>query len=165
MKKLLLFLLAFALPATAMHKRKHIDSQKPTISFTKVFYSKELDAYVIKAFAKERTTPIGEIRFDHSPHDKSTGCIYNLEVEPGFRENKIGYQLFRKAIIELKRQDYPRVSWLALGVDDLSTRELEEIYIAMVKRLAQEINCDLSIEPRKGNGIFVEQTPFKIIFK
>lgn len=169
MKKLLLLLLTLAVPAIAMqkqnNKRKHEDTRPHKIKFSKPFYDKTIPSFVIKAKEKGLKTPIGTITFNHAPKDKNTGHIYELKVNPEHQGTGIGYQLFKRAILELKKQGYPQVTWLAYNTDSyepLPLAQLEDIYISIIRRLGGKIACDLEIEPRRTD---MEATPFRLIFK
>lgn len=164
MKKLLLLLCIFTLSTFTMEqpKRKREKTHTSEISyFGPCFYEKH-DSFLIKA--KQSKSPVGKIIFDQYPKEESTACIYALEVEREYRTQGIGYQLFKSAILDLKRQNFTRVKWTALGTDNLKTRRIEKIYLAMLGKLAEEIDFNLWVGKRQEAGIY-ETTLFVLTFK
>lgn len=143
MNKLLLFLFIFVFPALAMQENKIASN----IKITNVYLDKRLNLYAIEA--KNHQTLCGSITFKYNPQNKHIGHIYNLDVLPDYRKNGIGYQLFRKAIIELKKQGYQKITWLgwSLNEEPIPSSTLIKIYESMAQKLAREIKCDLETTP------------------
>lgn len=170
MKKLFFFLLALTFPVLTMErprkKRPYTEVASQKIKYTQPKFDKNIPLLVIKAKEKGIKTPIGTVMFDKSHKNDNIGHIYELKVDPGYQGKGIGYQLFARAITELQKQGYPKVSWLAFGTDPLNPlplNKLENIYIKMVCRLAAKIDCDLEIGPRRIETY--EKTPFLLTFK
>lgn len=164
MKKLLLLLSFFTLSAFTMEhaKRKREETHPTEITYHGPCFYEKHDSFLIKAKKDKKT--VGKIIFDLYPKDDSTACIYGFEVEREFRKYGIGYQLFRGTLLDLKRQNFARVRWTALGTDNIKTRQLEKIYLAMLGQLTQEIDFNLWVGKRQEAGIY-ETTVFVLTFK
>lgn len=165
MKKLLLLLLIGTL-AQGMHKNPDKPcSTNQEISFTKAFYHHDRNVTMIQA--TKDNSPLGEVTFDSSDKENKHGYIYSIDVDDSCRKQGIGYQLFKRAILELQKKGCLKIGWTALGLFEVSTEELEQIYLGMIKKLQKEKEFDFEFrmgtrQPTKSNGI---KTPMEIALK
>lgn len=146
MKKLVLLLLTFISSAFAMEQAHQQTTASSEIKYTAPKFSNRRELFIIKA--KEKATQIGFITFKYDPADKTIGHIYTIEVNEEHRQKGIGFQLSRQAILELKKQGYQKITWLAWNPDEqnMPRAKLEIIYRKMVQKLSAEIACSLEIE-------------------
>lgn len=158
MNKSLLLLFVFVFSAFAMQENK----VAPNIKTTNAYLDERLDLYTIEA--KNNQTSCGSITFKYNPENKNIGHIYNLDVSPDYRKNGIGYQLFRQAILELKKQGYQKITWLgwSLNEEPIPSSTLIKIYKSMWQKLSLEIKCDLETTPDEYDP---EETFFTLTLK
>lgn len=149
MKKLLLLLFTLISPIFAMEQPKDQIKieQIAEITYSDPQFDENAAHYIIKA--EKNSNKVGSATFHYSPFDKNLGHIFELEVDTEYREQGIGYQLFKQTILELKKQGYQKITWLAWSSDEenMPCTLLKDIYTHMGKKLSTEVTCDLIIEP------------------
>lgn len=149
MKKLVLLLLAFAPYVFAMEKpkQKYTDTQTSKIKCNDPYFDERQELYVIEA--KEDSTLCGIVTFKYNPSNKNLGHIYSLNVNPEYREKGIGSQLFKQAVLELKKQGYQKITWMIWNPDEenMPRTLLKKISTKMVQKLSTEVACNLEIGP------------------
>lgn len=160
MKKLFLFLFLPCAFATGMQpqKRTHQDMSKPI----EYLNHAGIAPFYISAVAGESV--VGRIDFGSSIKNSRHGLIEYLSVLPAHRGKGIGYQLFERAILTLKKKGFRIITWDAIGLDDISTEQLENVYIAYIHKLAGVLEFDFVMGLRLGcPGTLI--TPMKLIVK
>lgn len=165
MKKLLFSLLVFAIPAMAMQnpqgiKRKYEDQHASSITYTKPDISREI--FSIKAL--DNNHEVGYCQAGVNPFAEHQGYIYALHVESQYRNKGIAYMLFKKGIEALIKKNYRVIAWDVIGIFNVSTRTLENIYLSMIMKLQQNFEFDFIMEERI-KPLDTEVTPMRIILK
>lgn len=164
MKKLLLLLLLIGSHTYNMQNATS-NASTPHIKYTPAYYHENRKTLIIQAVKDKHD--VGEITFDISKTDKNSGYIYSLNVDDGCRSQGIGYQLFKQAILELKNGGCTKIQWTALGLFDVTTKDLEEIYIRMVQKLQEEkiIDFDFCMLPREKASANKVKTRMELTLK
>lgn len=160
MKKLFLLLcLPYALAmGMGPRERKHQDIN-PHIDYLN---HSTIPPFSISAVKGEDT--VGCINFNTCKRNSAHGHIEYLTVLDAHRGQGIGYQLFERAILTLKNKGFRIITWDAIGIDDVSTEELENVYIAYIHKLANILEFDFIMEKRLG-CLETKVTPMKLILK
>lgn len=166
MKKLILLLMGFAIPAIAMEEPTHSPKRKRIeITYSEPIFDSQKEVSYIRAY--EDALCIGKIKFHQSINVPTQGFIEKLKVKHAWQGEGIGYQLFKRAMYSMLAKGYTAISWKAMGFTNLvTTDELEKIYESMIKKLRAEHNFIFAKCKRYiGQDSEKEIIPMKIIFK
>ncbi|GMU18856.1 MAG: hypothetical protein AMXMBFR12_00480 [Candidatus Babeliales bacterium] len=155
MKKLLLISLAFAFPAIAMQqpKRKRRDASKCQIDYND---QSRIAPFRILALDRNSENVVGYINFGLDEYNSDFGHIDWLHVNKTYRGKGIGYKLFEKAIFALKDTGFKVITWDIVGLEDVSTEELKQIYSSYISKLKDELKFNFITHPTETvNGFKV----------
>ncbi len=160
MKKLFLLLFLPCAFATGMQpqKRTHQNMSRP------IEYLNHAGIAPFYISAVDGESVVGRIDFGTSIKNSRHGHIEYLSVIPAHRGQGIGYQLFERAILTLKKKGCRIITWDAIGLDDISTEQVENVYIAYIHKLAGVLEFDFFMELRLG-CLETLVTPMKLIIK
>lgn len=166
MKKLILLLMGFAIPAIAMEEPTHSPKRKRIkITYSEPIFDSQKEVSYIRAY--EDALCIGKIKFHQSINVPTQGFIEKLKVNHAWRGEGIGYQLFKRAVYSMLAKGYTAVSWKAKDfTETVGINGIEAAYKAMIAKLRTEHNfifakCKRYIGEHSGKEII----PMKIIFK
>lgn len=164
MKKLLLLLLLIGSCAQSMQNAS-LQAPNQEIKYTPTYYHQNRNVLMIQA--NKGKSPVGEVTFDISKSEKNNGYIYSIDVDDECRNQGIGYKLFKQAILELKNAGCTKIAWTALGLFEVTTQELEQIYTKMVQKLHKDkvLDFDFCMMPREKASVNNVKTRMEITLK
>lgn len=162
MKKLFLVLLVVAQATFSMEPHTRKPKKSSLSTHLDYLNHSTIPPFSISAVKGEAT--VGCINFNICKRNSAHGHIEYLTVLATHRGMGIGYQLFERAILTLKKKGFRIITWDAIGIDDVSTEELENVYIAYIHKLADVLEFDFIMEKRLG-CLETKVTPMKLILK
>lgn len=159
MKKLLaVIFLIISAPALSMDKPQNTRKRKVPHTIT-YQYQSAIAPYRIVAL--DRDTTAGLILFGQDPLKNKWGHISYLMVQEAYRGQGIGYTLFKKAIYQLIRKGYKKITWDANDLENIGIQNLEAIYLNYIKKLKEKLEFDFSIDYEYKN-LDLDLIPMKI---
>lgn len=162
MKKLLaLIFLVVSAPALSMDKPENTRKRKVPQSIT---YHDQSAIRPYRIVALDNDTTVGCIVFGQDPEKNKRGNLTYLMVQEAYRGQGIGYRLFKKAIYQLIRKGYRKITWDAMDLEDIGIENLEAIYVNYIKKLKEELEFDFSMDYQYKN-LNLDLIPMKISLK
>lgn len=160
MRTIFTLLLSLGLASNTFAMEESNPKQKPHVFYHEI----DTNGFIFYIHASIGIKEVGHSKFHPDIEKPNQGYIETLSVHPDDRRSGIGYHLFKKTINSFIKKGYRIIGWDAKQIGNIPTRQLEDIYLSMIAKLANKYEFNFIMDERKIHE-GQEVTPMRIVLK